>query len=280
MSIKDVLLPLVGDPGPAAIIAIEKCVAMASRMGARVSALAVETDIPVRPQVMISDDLDNAAASASLRSASDAKGLLKAFDAAATRLEVRNEQKIRRLADAEIAPGLAREARLKDLTLLPVGAHDARSEKIVERLIFHSGRPILLCPQEFADRLTVRLDRIMIAWDHSAPAARTVAEALPLLQAAASVQIITATDRKTPAELESGAALVGHLAEHGITATFETVRIDGSSVGKVFEAYVNANAIELLVMGAYRHSRLNEYIWGGASSTVIARPPCWVMMSH
>jgi nucleotide-binding universal stress UspA family protein len=280
MSIKDVLLPLVGDPSPAMVAAIEKCLSIASGLGARVSALAVETDIPVRPQVMLSDDLDNAAAAASLRSVSDVKGLLQAFDAAATRLEVRNEQKVMRLALAEVAPGLAREARLKDLTLLPVRAHDARSEKLVERLIFYSGRPILLCPEEFTDRLTARFDRIVIAWDHSAPAARAVAEALPLLQAAASVHIITATDRKTPAELESGAALVGHLAEHGITAMFETVKIDGSSVGKVFEAYVNANAIELLVMGAYRHSRLNEYVWGGASSTIIARPPCWVMMSH
>ena len=109
---------------------------------------------------------------------------------------------------------------------------------------------------------------------------RAVAEALPLLQAAANVRIITATDQKSAAELESGAALVSHLAEHGITALFETVGIDGSSVGKVFEAYVKANAIDLLVMGAYRHSRLNEYVWGGASSTVIGRPPCWVMMSH
>ena len=52
MQIKDVLLPLVGDPGPSAIAAIEKCVAMAGGIGARVSALAVETEIAVRPQVM------------------------------------------------------------------------------------------------------------------------------------------------------------------------------------------------------------------------------------
>jgi nucleotide-binding universal stress UspA family protein len=48
----------------------------------------------------------------------------------------------------------------------------------------------------------------------------------------------------------------------------------------VFEAYVKANAIDLLVMGAYRHSRLNEIVWGGVTKTVIGRPPCWVMMSH
>ena len=94
------------------------------------------------------------------------------------------------------------------------------------------------------------------------------------------MRIITATDDKTPEELVSGAALASHLAEHNIKATFETVRIDGSSVGKVFEAYVNVNTSDLLVMGAYRHSRLNEIVWGGATKTVIARPPCWVLMSH
>ena len=171
-------------------------------------------------------------------------------------------------------------ARLKDLSLVPVKAHDSQSEKIVEGLIFESGRPILICPEELAAELAVAFDNVVIAWDHTAPAARAVADALPMLQAAANVRIVTATDDKTPAELESGAALVDHLAEHGIKATFETVKIDGSSVGKVFEAYVKAKAIDLLVMGAYRHSRLNEIVWGGATKTVIGRPPCWVMMSR
>jgi nucleotide-binding universal stress UspA family protein len=280
MPIKDMLLPLVGDPSPAAIVAIERCVRMASVIDARVSALAIEVDIPVRPRVIMSDDLDNAEAAESVRSVSNAQGLLQAFDAAANRSEVRNEQKVGRLAAGDIAACLAKAARLKDLTLVPLTPHDVQSEKIVEQLIFHSGRPILLCPEEFADKLKAAFDNVAIAWDHTAPAARAVGDALPLLQAAASVRIITATDQKNPAELESGAALVSHLAEHGITATFETVKIDGSSVGKVFEAYVKANAIDLLVMGAYRHSRLNELVWGGASSTIIGRPPCWVMMSH
>jgi nucleotide-binding universal stress UspA family protein len=160
--------------------------------------------------------------------------------------------------------------------MVPVKADDSRSEKIAERLIFESGRPILMCPEESASELPVVFDRVMIAWDHTAPAARAVADALPLLQHAADVRVITATDEKTPAEMESMAALVRHLAEHGINATFEAIKIDGSSVGKIFEAYVKMNAIDLLVMGAYRHSRLNEIVWGGATMTVIGRPPCWL----
>jgi nucleotide-binding universal stress UspA family protein len=280
MAIKDIFLPLVGEPDAATVAAIDKCVAVASDLGARVSAVAAEEDILVRPKVMISNDLDNTAAVEAVRSVSDARGLLKAFDNAAIRFDVRNEKTLSRLGVADIPGNFATCARLRDLSLLPVKTDDVRSEKIVERLIFESGRPILMCPEEFAAELPVVFDHVVIAWDHTAPAARAVADALPLLQSAANVQIITATDKKTPEQLASGAALASHLAEHGIKAVFETVRIDGSSIGKVFGSYVDANAIDLLIMGAYRHSRLNETVWGGATKTIIARPPCWVLMSH
>jgi nucleotide-binding universal stress UspA family protein len=280
MAIKDILLPLVGVPDAAAIAVIDKCTAVAGDIGARVTAITVEEDILARPKVTILADLDNAAAAEAVRSISNAQGLLEAFDAVAGRFGVRNEQRIYRFAAADISANFAVFARLKDLSLVPVKSHDSRSEKIVEGLIFESGRPILMCPQEFAAELTVAFDDVAIAWDHSAPAARAVADALPWLRVAANVRIFTATDNKTPAEQESGTELVSHLAEHGIKATFEMIKIDGSAVGKVFEAYVMANAIDLLVMGAYRHSRLSETVWGGATKTVIGRPPCWVMMSR
>lgn len=280
MAIKDILLPLVGEPNAAAIAAIDKCMAVAGDFGARVTALAVEEDLLVRPKVVISSDIENAAEMAAVRSVSDARGLLEAFDAAANRFAVRNAQKLTRLGAADIPGNFVEPARLADLSMVPIKPNDGQSEEVAERLIFESGRPILMCPEESADNLPVVFDRVMIAWDHTAPAARAVADALPLLEDAADVRVVTATDNKTQAEMESGAALVRHLAEHGINATFETTKIDGSSVGKIFEAYVRKNAIDLLVMGAYRHSRLNEIVWGGATKTVIGRPPCWVMMSR
>jgi nucleotide-binding universal stress UspA family protein len=280
MAIKDIFLPLVGEPNAAAIAAIDKCVAVAGNFGARVTALAVEEELPVRPKVEISPDIENAEATAALHSVSDARGLLKAFDVATSRFSVRSEQRIDRLRLADAPANFVQPARLADLSLVPVKPHDSRSERIIEQLVFQSGRPILICPEENAGKLSVVFDRVMVAWDHTAPAARAVADALPLLEDAADVRVVTATDDRTRAQSESGNALVRHLAEHGINATIETVKIDGSSVGKVFEAYVQKNAIDLLVMGAYRHSRLNETIWGGATKTVIGRPPCWVMMSR
>jgi nucleotide-binding universal stress UspA family protein len=280
MAIKDVLLPLVGEADAAAVAAIDKCVAVAGDFGARITAIAVEEEIQVRPRVVISPDLENAQATQALRGVSDARGLLEAFDAAVSRFSVRNEKRISTRGLADIPANFVKPARLTDLSLIPVKSHNSRSERIVERLIFESGRPILICPEASASELPVVFDRVLVAWDHTAPAARAIADALPLLEDAADVRIVTATDERTQSEMESGHALVRYLAEHGITATFETVKIEGSSVGKVFEAYVKKNAIDLLIMGAYRHSRLNETVWGGATKTVIGQPPCWVMMSH
>jgi nucleotide-binding universal stress UspA family protein len=279
MAIKEILLPLVGEPSAAAIAAIDKCVAVAGAIGAQVCAIAVENDILVRPKVTSSADLGNTAKAETVRSISNAKSLLKAFGAATVRFGVCNEQRLQ-LGAVDIPVKFGASARFKDLSIVPVKPDDGQSEELVERLLFESGRPILICPQEFAAELEVAFDHVVIAWDDTAPAARAVGDAMPFLRAAANVHVITATDKRTPAELESGAALVSHLAEHGIKATFETVKIDGCSVGKVLEAYVTASAIDLLVMGAYHHSRLNETVWGGATKTVIARPPCWVMMSR
>jgi nucleotide-binding universal stress UspA family protein len=279
MPIKDVLLPLIGEPSAAAIAAIDKCVAAAGDIGARVTALAVEETSSVQPELM-SAEPKNAATIEAVQNVSDARGLLRAFDAAANRYGVRNEQQLDRMAAADMPAHFALSARLKDLSIVPVKPRDARSEKIIERLIFESGRPILMCPEKSASELAAAFDTVVIAWDHSAPAARAVADALPMLQEAANVRIVTATDTETPAELDSGAALGRHLAEHGINAAFETVRINRSSVGKVLGAYVKTKAGDLLVMGAYRHSRLNQIVWGGATKSVIGQPPCWVMMSH
>jgi nucleotide-binding universal stress UspA family protein len=280
MPIKDVLLPLVGEPSAPALAAIEKCVAAAADLGAKITAMAVEEDLWLRPKVVISADIDNADETEAVRSVSDAWGLLAAFKNAASRTGVRADSVLRKIAADSIAAALAERARFADVTLIPVKSHDSRSEKLIEALLFQSGRPLLLCPEEGARDLRPEFENVMIAWDHSSRAARAVGDALPILQAATSVQVVTATDDKTDAIMQSGSDLVDHLREHGIFASFEAVRIDGSSIGRVLANRVHSHGIDAIVMGAYHHSRLNEIVWGGVTKTVIGEPPCWVMMSH
>lgn len=275
MSIRDVLLPLVGASSRTTMLAIEKCVGLARGLDARVTALAIETEDTVPPTVA-----DVLGATEIVQTAPTARALLAAFGAAATRLSLRNEQRLQHSTGAAMTDAVAREARLNDISIVPVKTGDSLSESLVERLLFETGRPVLLCPEETADSLDTSLNDVVIAWDHSAPAARAVGDALPLLRRASRVRIVTATDGATAEQSASGMALERHLAEHGIKAIFETVGIGGRSIGTVLEGYVEDNAIDLLVMGGFRHSRLNEHIWGGVTSTVINQPPCWVMLSH
>ena len=275
MSIRDILLPLVGESSRTTMIAIEKCVALARGLDARVTALAVETEDYPPPSVA-----DVLGAADIVQTAPTARALLATFATAAKKHSLRNEQRLQRSPGAGMIGAIVMEARLNDISIALVKTADSFSEKLVERLLFETGRPVLMCPEETADELDSSLKDVAIAWDHTAPAARAVGDALPLLRRASTVHIVTAADNTTAAQGASGMALERHLAEHGIRAVFETVEIAGSSVGKVFEQYVEDNAIDLLVMGGFRHSRLNEHIWGGVTSTVINRPPCWVMLSH
>jgi len=279
MPIKDVFLPLVGQPRGPALVAIEKCVAVAAALGARITALALEEDVFERPKVMLPIDRDSAGAGSS-REANDVQQLLSAFTNAASRAKVRAQSRTGKVPADQIAAILAEHARFSDLTLVPVRPHDSRTERIIETLLFESGRPLLLCPEQHVDELRPEFENVMIAWDHSARAARAVGDALPILQAASSVRVVTVADDKTDAILQSGTALVDHLREHGVYASFETTKGGGSSIGKVLGSWANSHAMDAIVMGAYHHSRLNEIVWGGVTKTVIGQPPCWVMISH
>ncbi|WP_314955823.1 universal stress protein [Bradyrhizobium cosmicum] len=279
MAIKDVFLPLVGQPREPALMAIEKCVAVAADLGARITALALDDDVFLRPKVMLPDDPDSAEVGG-LHEPGDAQQFLNAFTRAASRANVRAQSQSAKVPADQIAAILADHARFSDLALVPVKPHDSRAEHIVETLLFESGRPLLLCPEHRAEELRPEFDNVMIAWDHSARAARAVGDALPILQAATSVRVVTVAEDKTDVITQSGMSLVHHLREHGVHASFETVKGSGSSIGKVLGSWANSHAIDAMVMGAYHHSRLNEIVWGGVTKTVIGQPPCWVMISH
>lgn len=279
MPIKDVFLPLFGEPRAPTLAAIEKCVAVAADLGARVTGLALEDDVFVRPKVVFPDDPEPAGLSVA-REAGDTQQLLNAFIHATSRIGVRAQSRSGRVPVDQIASTLAEHARFSDLTLMPVKPHDSRTENIVETFLFQSGRPLLLCPEEYVESLRPEFENVVIAWDSSARAARAVGDALPILQAAAVVRVITVADDKDEAMVQSGTSLVDHLREHAIYASFETVKGAGSSIGKVLGSWAQSHAVDAIVMGAYHHSRLNEIVWGGVTKTVIGQPPCWVMMSH
>src|SRR5689334_18502650 len=234
MAIKDLLLPLIGDSTRGTIDAIERSVAVAAGLDARISALALETEQDALPPTVA----DVLGTTEIVQTAPTARALLAVFQTASRKCGARSEERLERSSVAGMIEAITREARVKDLSIVPIRANDSFSEKCVEQLLFETGRPVLMCPEAPPNGLGTTFNDIAIAWDHTAQAARAVGDALPLLEKAARVRIITAIDRPTDAQRNSGAALRRHLGEHGIEAQLDTIRLGGSSVGKVFGAYV------------------------------------------
>ena len=172
---------------------------------------------------------------------------------------------------------LVHSSRLFDLVIVEQASReqaDGRSP-IIAASVFKSGRPVLIVPHIRPGPAS--LGKALIAWDGSAPAARALGDAMPLLKRAEHVTILEETCRSP--ERYDGTALKQHLARHGIDARFERTPTSGD-IGKTLLSYAVEIDADLLVMGAYGHSRLREEIFGGTTKTIMGRTTIPVLMSR
>ncbi len=280
MPIKDVLFSMSSHPTPTTPAAVEAAVALAARLGAHLTGLTFELEIR-SPVGLYADPMNvrGMLATQSRKSAANAKDLVAAFDDLAGRKGVPHEHVIEQCTPNDVSDLLVVQARLHDLTIFPVNGSD-ESRTLAEGLVFGAGRPALLLPEKPERPLPASLNNVVVAWDHSRPAARAVADALPLLQAAKRVSVITVVNEKRLARPHSGIELCKHLARHGIEVTFAALEAEGRAIGDVLAAYAAERNIDLLVMGVYGHSKLREFILGGATRSVLARPFTWTLVSH
>jgi nucleotide-binding universal stress UspA family protein len=149
-----------------------------------------------------------------------------------------------------------------------------------ESLIFGSGRPTVILPHTRKRTESFALNTVIVAWDFSRPATRAVADAMPILEKAKRVCVLTVTNEKTIDTRRSGAELAKHLARHGVDVVLDEIDAKGRSIGDVFEAHLTYRNANLLVMGAYGHSRIREFILGGATKGMLTRPPVPILLSH
>jgi nucleotide-binding universal stress UspA family protein len=183
-------------------------------------------------------------------------------------------------ADAD--PAL--HARYADLTIL--GQLDPDSGKPEtfrprpEQVTLASGRPILVVP--YAGNFPSLGRRVLIGWNASQEAARAVSDAMPLLTAAEIVTVLTVDPREGPrahGELP-GADISLHLARHGVKAEIERTVSGDLPVGEVLLSRAADLGADLLVMGAYGHSRARELLLGGATRSLLRSMTLPVLMSH
>jgi nucleotide-binding universal stress UspA family protein len=142
------------------------------------------------------------------------------------------------------------------------------------------GRPVLVVPYVFERRPIGR--RILVAWNASREAARAVSDALPLLQRAAQVDVVAFEPVKSGADHgeEPGADIALYLARHGVKVTVSRVDAPDLDVGNQLLSRAFDLSADLIVMGAWGHSRLRELILGGVTRTLLESMTVPVLMAH
>jgi nucleotide-binding universal stress UspA family protein len=168
--------------------------------------------------------------------------------------------------------------RVFDITVLSrpdansIGLHN----RAIESGLFESGRPILLSPPVPPKQIATN---IMIHWNCSTEQARATTLAMPLLEDALQVTVLTvAGGQAVPGP--SAEQVLAYLQRNGIPAKPMTVGLEGRSTGEAILRAAKSTGCDLLVKGAYTQSRLRQMIFGGATSHILAHAELPVLMAH
>jgi nucleotide-binding universal stress UspA family protein len=182
------------------------------------------------------------------------------------------------IADEVVAAG-----RVADLVVVSATNPDEITgveRDFVEQVVMAVGRPVIVLPHK--GDVALSLNEIVIGWDGGREAARAAFDALPLLKRANKVRVVRVDPQKDPSLRGSvaGADLAETLSRHGIKAEAQGYPTDGLDEGQALMRCAEDSGAGLIVMGAYGHNRLAEFIFGGATRFVLNRMARPVLMSH
>jgi nucleotide-binding universal stress UspA family protein len=194
-------------------------------------------------------------------------------------------QREARLIDDEASSGLGLQARSADLLVL---SQPEEGIDLVTQVLPQTGRPVLVLPATPTANPWQLPRRILVAWDASREAGRALAGALPLLRQADLVELVVC-ETEAAGRLARDVHMadpVPYLARHGIRATLRHHTLAGGglfhrdAVGTALLSVAADDGFDLLVMGAYAHSRLRETFLGGVTRTVLAQMTLPVLLEH
>jgi nucleotide-binding universal stress UspA family protein len=276
MQFADILLHIQGYPDETNMEDVDNAVRLAARLRATMTALAMTVRIPMQPNWLADQivGLTDIARDAERRCAASCEERIEHFRVQARQYEVAAETRTV-IEDLYLqAVRLSQEARAYDFCIHVPPARGL-DKVLVETLIFRSGRPVLVLP---AGSPTA-FDRVAVAWDGGSAAARALNDALPMLRAAKTVQLVLAEGDKPDREETLGQA-IRHLERHGVKATSRVLAPEGRPATLVLQHYLDSEAPDLLVMGAYGHSRFREMVLGGVTDHMLSDPRTPVWFSH
>jgi len=179
---------------------------------------------------------------------------------------------------AEAAETIGAMARLHDLAIVlqPESQASTFDNTMPQEILFESGGPVLFIP--YTHKGPYDPKHVGIAWDGSRVAARAVRDAAPFLARAQAVTIICLNEVPNPET--SSAALAAQLARRGVTAQIERMSADRASIQPAILSIAADAGLDLIVMGGYGHSRLQERILGGVTRGMLQSITVPTLMSH
>lgn len=181
--------------------------------------------------------------------------------------------------DPRISYDFSKRGRIADMAVLAKTGADATPDEVelMEDLVFQSARPVLFAPT--GKPAFTFPETIIVAWDGGREAARAMAAAMPILKEARSVVVASVGD--IPAGGETAAAASAYLKLHGVQATAMAARLDkGDKAEDAFLTHAAKRDADLIVMGAYSHSRWRELIWGGFTRRLLHDSEIPLFMMH
>jgi nucleotide-binding universal stress UspA family protein len=202
------------------------------------------------------------------------------FDGQAQRLGLSAESRTVDVTFVGASVHFGRLARGFDLSVVGQAEPDrlAPEELIVEAALFDSGRPVVVVP--YIHRTGLNLDRILVCWDGSRSAARAVADAMPFLERAKAVDVVIVATEAGKSDEMPGADIAHHLARHGLRVEVKRIVRGDVDVANAILSHAADSAADFLVMGGYGHSRLREFILGGATRGILTSMTVPVLLSH
>ncbi len=180
-----------------------------------------------------------------------------------------------------LSDSMARAVRLVDLVVLPAPYASPREDVsvgLLEAALFDGSAAVLVCPETLPETLG---EKIVMAWDGGLEALHALRAAMSFLAGASRVEIAL-IDPEEPAEGEEapGSGVATFLRRHGVAAEIAAIPSEGRTVGATLAAHMQSSGADLLVMGAYGHSRLREALIGGPTRELLKTVPCPVLMAH
>lgn len=282
MTLQDILLHIDSYPEPTSDAAIDAAVDIAARLGAQITALALRASIPVQSNIIAERliGLTGLAREEEARSLAACNHGLDHFKRRAEDAGVFRGALLETAMLPDFAMHVARRARARDLCIVPMGEAMDGQEGVAETVIFNSGRPVLVMRKEAKTTAKLTGGVAVVAWDASVPAARAMADALPILRGMRRVRVLTILNEKASATAGLALDAARHLQAHGIETEVDEVDAKGEFISRVLDSYLSRTEADLMVMGAYGHSRLREMILGGATEHMLRRAQIPVLMSH